>query len=38
MEKELFRKEVKEFLENAFKRADKYVDNFCNSDYKGFES
>lgn len=38
MEKELFRKEVKELLENAFKRANKYVDNFCNSDYKGFES
>ena len=38
MEKELFRKEVKELLENAFKRANKYVDNFCNSGYRGFES
>lgn len=38
MEKEQFRKEVKELLENSFKRMNKYIDNFCESEYKGFES
>lgn len=38
MEKEQFRKEVKDLLAEAFKRMNKTVDNFCNSDYKGFES
>lgn len=38
MEKEQFRKEVKDLLTAAFKRINKNVDNFCDSDYKGFES
>lgn len=36
MEKETFRKEVKELLANAYQRMVKNVDNFCDSDYKGF--
>ena len=38
MEKEQFRKEVKDLLAEAFKRMNKTVDNFCNSGYRGFES
>lgn len=38
MEKEQFRKEVKELLKNSFKRMNEYIDNFCESEYKGFES
>lgn len=38
MEKEQFRKEVKELLKNSFKRMNGYVDNFCESEYKGFDS
>lgn len=38
MEKEQFRKEVKELLKNSFKRMNEYVDNFCESEYKGFDS
>jgi len=38
MEKEIFRKEVKDLLENSFKRMNEYVDNFCESEYKGFDS
>lgn len=38
MEKEQFRKEVKELLENSVRRMNEYVDNFCESEYKGFES
>lgn len=38
MEKEQFRKEVKELLENSVKRMNEYVDNFCESEYKGFDS
>lgn len=38
MKKEQFRKEVKELLENSVKRMNEYVDNFCESEYKGFES
>lgn len=38
MKKEQFRKEVKELLEDSFKRMNKYVDNFCESEYKGFDS
>lgn len=37
MEKEIFRKEVKEVLANAYQRMVKNVDNFCDTDYKGFE-
>lgn len=36
MEKETFRKEVKEVLANAYQRMIKNVDNFCDSYYKGF--
>lgn len=32
MEKETFRKEVKELLANAYQRMIKNVDNFCDSD------
>lgn len=38
MKKEQFRKEVKELLENSFKRVNEYVDNFCEAEYKGFDS
>lgn len=38
MEKEAFRKEVKELLANAYQRMVKNVDNFCDTDYKGFDS
>lgn len=38
MEKEQFRKEVKELLENSVKRMNEYVNNFCESEYKGFDS
>lgn len=38
MEKETFRKNVKGLLADAFGRVNKNVDNFCNSDYKGFDS
>ena len=38
MEKEQFRQDVKDLLSEAFKRMDKTVDNFCDSQYKGFES
>lgn len=37
MEKEQFRNEVKRLLEKAFHRMNKCVDNFCDSDYLGFE-
>ncbi|WP_315314470.1 hypothetical protein [Prevotella pallens] len=38
MEKETFRKEVKELLANAYQRMVKHVDLFCDSDYMGFDS
>ena len=38
MEKEEFRKNVKELLVKSFERMSKNVDNFCDSDYKGFDS
>lgn len=38
MKKEIFRKEVKELLVKSFERMNKNVDNFCDSDYKGFDS
>ena len=38
MEKEQFRKEAKELLANALKHTSKLIDNFCDSDYKGFDS
>lgn len=38
MKKEQFRKEVKELLKNSVKRMNEYVDNFCESEYKGLES
>lgn len=38
MEKEEFRKNVKELLANAYQRMVKHVDNFCDSDYRGFDS
>ncbi|WP_278996376.1 hypothetical protein [Prevotella disiens] len=38
MKKEQFKKEVKELLENSVKRMNEYVDNFCESEYKGFDS
>lgn len=38
MKKETFRKNVKDLLANAYERVNKNVDNFCNSDYKGFDS
>lgn len=38
MEKELFRKEVKGMLADAYQRMVKNVDNFCDTDYKGFDS
>ena len=38
MEKEQFRKEVKELLENSVKRMNEYVNNFCESEYTGFDS
>lgn len=38
MEKETFRKEVKELLANAYQRMVKHVDNFCDTEYKGFDS
>ena len=38
MEKETFRKEVKEVLANAYQRMVKNVDNFCDTYYKGFDS
>lgn len=38
MKKETFRKNVKDLLADAFERVNKNVDNFCNSDYKGFAS
>nr|DAN63274.1 MAG TPA: hypothetical protein [Caudoviricetes sp.] len=36
MEKEAFKKEVKGLLANVYQRMIKNVDNFCDSDYKGF--
>lgn len=36
MEKEAFKKEVKGLLANAYQRMVKNVDNFCDTDYKGF--
>lgn len=38
MKKETFRKNVKDLLADAFERVNKNVDNFCNSDYEGFDS
>nr|DAR09419.1 MAG TPA: hypothetical protein [Caudoviricetes sp.] len=38
MEKELFRNEVKELLAGAYQRMVKYVDNFCDTEYKGFDA
>lgn len=38
MKKEIFRKEVKELLVKSFERMNKNVDNFCDSDCKGFDS
>ena len=38
MEKETFRKEVKEVLANAYQRMVKHVDSFCDTDYEGFDS
>lgn len=38
MGKETFRKNVKELLVKSFERMSKNVDNFCDSDYKGFDS
>lgn len=29
---------MKELLENSVKRMNEYVDNFCESEYKGFDS
>lgn len=38
MEKEEFRKNAKELLASAYQRMVKHVDNFCASDYRGFDS
>lgn len=38
MEKETFRKNVKELLTNAYQRMFERVDNFCDYQSKGFES
>lgn len=38
MEKETFRKEVKESLVDAYQRMVKNIDNFCDTEYKGFDS
>lgn len=38
MKTETFRKNVKELLVKSFERMSKNVDNFCDSDYKGFDS
>lgn len=38
MKKEQFRKEVKDLLKNSVKRMNEYVNNFCESEYKGLES
>ena len=38
MEKETFRKKVKELLADAYQRMVKNIDNCCDTEYKGFDS
>ena len=38
MNKEKFRRDVKELLVKSFERMSKNVDSFCDSDCKGFDS